>query len=461
LKHLLYFIGVLSVVVILSSISPGCAQIGMPTGGKRDSLPPRLLNASPALKSTSFSGNKITLTFNEYIEVKEVQKNVLVSPLPKTMPFIDYNRKTVTIKLKDTLLPNTTYAINFGNAIVDVNESNPLGNFTYIFSTGPAIDSFELGGKVLMAETGVADSTLVAMLYRNADDSAVRKRRPDYIANISGDGSFKFVNLPAGVFKLYALKDGDGGRTYNARFETFAFADVPVTVSSNTAPVTLYAYALEKDTRGQTSTPKKNTEKKLKYGSDVTTQVQELLANIDITFNKPLQRFEPSLIVLTDTNYNRITGTQITIDSTRTKITLKNTWTENTAYRLLLDSAAVMDSTGLTLAKSDTLKFTTKKESAYGSVVLRFTGLDLSKNPVLLFVTGDEVKESYPLTGPEWKKKLFYPGDYELRILYDENRNGKWDPGNYELKQQPELVVPIKQRLAIRANWDNERDIKL
>jgi hypothetical protein len=94
-------------------------------------------------------------------------------------------------------------------------------------------------------------------------------------------------------------------------------------------------------------------------------------------------------------------------------------------------------------------------------VVLRFTNLDLAKNPVLQLVQGDEVKKSYPLTASEWSNKYVEPGEYQIRILYDTNKNGKWDPGDYSKKLQPEKVISLEQKLGIRANWDNERDIKL
>ena len=141
--------------------------------------------------AVNFSGNKITLTFNEYIEVKEAQTNILVSPFPKKNPEINYRLKTVTVKLKDTLQPNTTYSINFGKAIVDVNEGNPLGNFTYIFSTGAAIDSLQLTGTVQIAETGKVDSTLLILLYRNATDSTVQKTKPNLLTILNQNHQLK------------------------------------------------------------------------------------------------------------------------------------------------------------------------------------------------------------------------------------------------------------------------------
>jgi len=199
IKNLLYTAAAFLFIYFLSVTGSGCAQIGAPTGGPRDSIPPVLVSAYP---------NKITLVFDEYINVLEVQKNVIVSPYPKTFPVINFKLKEVSIKLKDTLLENTTYAINFGNAIVDNNENNPFKEFTYVFSTGNTIDSLKLSGKVLMAETGKPDSTLQALLYRNGNDSSVEQRKPNYIAKIDRNGIFTFTNLSEGVYKIYALKDG-------------------------------------------------------------------------------------------------------------------------------------------------------------------------------------------------------------------------------------------------------------
>ena len=102
-----------------------------------------------------------------------------------------------------------------------------------------------------------------------------------------------------------------------------------------------------------------------------------------------------------------------------------------------------------------------KKETDYGNITLRFNSLNFSQNPVLQFVQNDEVKMSYKLTSKEWSAKLFPPGEYEIRILLDGNNNGKWDPGSYSKKIQPEKVISIDQKISIKANWDNERDIQL
>ena len=459
-KHILFTFLIASLFCMIAIGNAGCGQVGMPTGGPKDSIPPRLVNASPALNSTNVTGNKITLTFNEYVDLKEPQINVIISPLPKKQPSIDFKLKTVTVKLKDTLLPNTTYSINFGSAIVDNNEGNPYKDFTYIFSTGPQIDSFMLSGKVIIAETGKYDSTLLAILYRKTDDSTVQKNKPDYVARLSGDGSFTFVNLPAGSFNIYALKDGDGGKTYNSKKEMFAFANAPVNISEKNEPVILYASALEKES-SNSKTLKPAFAKRLVYTPASSLQGQDLLTPFELSFNNPLKKFEPEKLILRDSNYKPVPSTFWTIDSNRTKITLTTKWLEATDYRLIMDTSAIVDSANNHLIKADTIRFTTKQQSDYGNVILRFSNLDLAKHPVLQFVQNEVIQKSYPLTTAEWINKFVTPGEYEIRILYDDNNNGIWDPGNYSKKLQPEKAITLKDKLAIKANWDNERDIKL
>ncbi|MBS1496150.1 MAG: Ig-like domain-containing protein, partial [Bacteroidetes bacterium] len=155
MKKCISFWGVLIVYLYsVATFSSGCAQIGAPVGGPKDSLPPVLVKANPPQNTTNFQGKKISLNFDEYLDVQDIQTNLLVSPLPKNNPRILNNLKNISIIFKDTLLPNTTYSINFGNAIKDVNEGNVLKNFSYVFSTGKIIDSLTFSGHVFIAETG-------------------------------------------------------------------------------------------------------------------------------------------------------------------------------------------------------------------------------------------------------------------------------------------------------------------
>jgi hypothetical protein len=129
-------------------------------------------------------------------------------------------------------------------------------------------------------------------------------------------------------------------------------------------------------------------------------------------------------------------------------------------YNLLVPADAFADSTGLNLPKNDTLKISTRKVEEYGSLKLRFNNLDFTRNPVLQFIQNSQVVEAVPITQRDWSRTLFPPGEYDLRILFDSNRNGRWDHGNFfGVKRQPEIVRDLKVKLVVRGNWDNEREI--
>jgi hypothetical protein len=167
------------------------------------------------------------------------------------------------------------------------------------------------------------------------------------------------------------------------------------------------------------------------------------------------------MIVLTDTNYKRIANSRIEIDSTRKIITYQTNWQPAAAYKIIVTPQALDDSAGNRLAKTDTLNFTAKAESDYARITLRFSNLVAERNPVLQFFRNEELLYAYPLTGMEWTNKRFPPGEYQLRILYDENKDGVFTAGNFTEKRQPEKVISLPQKLSIRADWDNERDINL
>src|ERR1700743_629725 len=154
------FLAALCSLLILGVISsPGCANIIPPNGGPKDTIPPRLVSALPVDSVRHFAEKKIILTFNEYIDGKDLRTEVIVSPVPKIDPIIDAKLKVITIRLKDSLQPNTTYSLNFGKGIKDVNEDNVLKNFIYVFTTGDTLDKGEYNGNVLVANTGRPDST--------------------------------------------------------------------------------------------------------------------------------------------------------------------------------------------------------------------------------------------------------------------------------------------------------------
>lgn len=463
MKRLFLFLFLIFSILELLVFS-GCANIVPPAGGDRDSLPPVLTKVNPADSSVNFAGKKINFTFDEYVMVENFQQNLMVSPIPKIQPTYISRLNTVTVTLKDTLEPNTTYTLNFGDAIKDVNEGNIMKDFTYVFSTGPAIDSLSFRGNVIVAESGLVDSTLTVMLHRSPDDSAVVKDRPRYVTKLDKNGNFVFKNLPGGTFYVYALKDDTRSYRYLDNKNLFAFADSPVIVQSNTARKTLYAYAeKQKDNAAApTTTGKPNAaDRRLKFQTNLDRNTQDITKKFSFTFERPLKNFDSSKINFTsDTTRTPVTGYTWTIDSTNKKVTLNYTWPENTLYRMILQKDFASDTMGLQLLRPDTITFRTLGSSDYGKLSIRFRNLDLSKNPVAQFVLNGQVVFSFPLTSPNFSQPLFTPGEYDLRILYDANKNGVWDPGQFfGIHKQPELVKPITRKVVVKANWDNEIEI--
>src|SRR5215212_6799365 len=202
MKRLISILFILFVTIICISSGIGCANIIPPEGGPKDTLPPVLVSATPHDSTRNFNSHRIVLQFDEYIDLQDVQNNLLFTPTFETNPIIEAKLRTITVRLKDSLDKNTTYTFDFGNAIQDINESNVLRNFVYRFSTGPYIDSLTLRGHVVLAETGKVDTTLTVILHNTLDDSAVVKNRPRYVARVNSNGNFTFHNLPADTFAI-------------------------------------------------------------------------------------------------------------------------------------------------------------------------------------------------------------------------------------------------------------------
>ena len=469
MKKILLFPALVFIVAIFFVQSmQSCAVIIPPGGGPKDSLPPRLVSASPKDSALHFKGNKIVLTFDEFVDVKEAQQNLIMSPNPLHLPSVDYRLREVTVKLKDSLEPNTTYTLNFGNSIKDVNEGNIAKKFTYVFSTGSYLDDGELHGKVIIAETGKVDSTLIVVLQRDLNDTAIVKNRPLYYTKLDSAGNFNFSNLPYGKFAAYALENSYSKR-YDDSTKMFAFLDSAVNVKESTNAVILYAFQEakrkeKKSAPAETASQKKNTKqlpKEIKVKLGIESGNQDLLNPLTVLFSKKYKTIDTSKIILCDTLYKKLDNYSFIPDTLQEKIAIDYHWKENEKLNVIIAKDAVADSLGNTLAKNDTLGFVTKKESEYGSLKLRFNNIDTSKNQLVQIITQDKVVQSIRVTQREFYMKLFVPGDYELIELYDRNKNGKWDTGNFKKKLQPEVVKDLKKKINIKSNWDNEFDVNL
>jgi hypothetical protein len=454
----------LHILIVDYLLSSGCANIIPPTGGPRDTLPPVLLQVTPKDSSLHFKDKRISFYFNEYVDLQNIQENLIVSPTLKNNPIVEFKLHTVTVRIKDTLDENTTYSLNFGNAIRDINEGNELKNYTYLFSTGSTLDNKKFAGHVLLAQTGKIDSTLIVLLHRKSDDSAVLKERPRYYAKLNNKGDFTFRNLPAGTFYLYALKDEGGNRRYLSNTQLFAFAEKPVVVNDKTEPDTLYAYVETVDVPKASVAPvvtlkPKNvpgtTDRRLILQNNLDNNQQNLLGYFSLQFIAPLKSFDTTKIIFADYKFTPLKYTSFSPDSLFKKFTLKYNWQPDSTYHLILDKNFAEDSSGRKLLKIDTITFKAKKLTEYTKVRLRFTKLDLSRNPVLQFVQSDKVVDSTVMTTREFNRAMFKPGDYELRILYDRNKNGKWDPGSFFGKHlQPEKVFLLPKVLKVKGGLD-------
>ena len=458
-----YILAIVCLMITMGFYS--CANIIPPGGGPRDSLPPRLVAAFPKDSAVHVTTKTVVLSFDEYVSLQNTNENLIISPNPQNIPLVDYKLHNVTIKMRDSLEQNTTYSFDFGNAIKDVNEGNVAKDFKYVFSTGNKIDSNSYKGYVFLAESGKTDTTLIVVLHNNTNDTAIYKLKPRYYTRIDRKGFFSFKYLPEGKFSVYVVPN-DFTKKYDDSTKVFAFLKEPILINSNPRTDTLYAYQEYKkqETKAtvsnnpQTKSKLSADDKRLKYSSNLESGgQQDLLQNLELNFARPLRSWDSSKIVLYDSLFKPISGYKLSLDTAKTKISLEYAWKEKQYFRLIVSKDAFQDTLGNSQSKSDTAKIFTKRNAEYGSCRIRFVNLDLNTHPVIQFVADGKIFASYPINSKEFVRKLFKPGEYEFRVLYDTNQNGKWDPGSYKEKKQPELVKSFTKKIIIRADRDTDQ----
>ncbi|MFA5620337.1 MAG: Ig-like domain-containing protein [Weeksellaceae bacterium] len=233
MRFSLFIIGILLIT--------SCARMGTPSGGPKDTEPPKYLNAIPDTMSlfVPVDLKEIKINFDEYLILKDYNQNILISPpmeiAPNFLP-VGSPAKSISIKLNESLQPNTTYNINFGNAIQDNNEGNKLPYFQYVFSTGEYIDSLKLTGKASVPELRKQPENIVAALYKideNYKDSLILNQKPFYIAKLEKDGSFKLNYLHEGKYQLIAFEDKVANLQFDFGQEKFGFSSEPVELHEN------------------------------------------------------------------------------------------------------------------------------------------------------------------------------------------------------------------------------------
>ena len=200
-----------------------CARMGSPDGGWYDDTPPRVVNSSPANQGVNVKAKKITINFSEYIKLDDPQNKVVISPPQLEMPEIKAAGDRIIVELKDSLKANTTYTVDFGDAISDNNEGNPLGNYTFSFSTGDHIDTLEVSGYCLNAKDLEPIKGLMVGLYSDFEDSLFHKKPMMRVSRTNGSGHFTIKGVAPGAYRCFALQDNDGDLVFGQKSEIIAF----------------------------------------------------------------------------------------------------------------------------------------------------------------------------------------------------------------------------------------------
>ena len=217
------------ILIIIAFTFFNCAKKGRPSGGPKDEEAPLLVTTSPPYQTVNFETDEIRIEFNEYITLKDLNKQLVVSPPLKTPSLITPQggpSKFITIKILDTLLPNTTYTFNFGNSVQDNNEGNKLERFKYVFSTGSYIDSLSLKGSAKNAFESDDVKDVKMLLYKLDDaftDSIIYKRKPDYVTSTLDTSNYEFTNLKHGTYLLLALKERTSNYVFNPKTDRIGF----------------------------------------------------------------------------------------------------------------------------------------------------------------------------------------------------------------------------------------------
>ena len=247
MKHRLLYIPIAFLFVLSFT---DCAKKGRPSGGDKDSIPPVIVKSSPENYSINFKGNEIKIYFDEYIKLKNLSKELIISPPLKNQPIITplSTSKFIKIKIQDTLRENTTYSFNFGKSIVDNNEENAFKYYKYIFSTGDFIDSLSLKGKVTDALLLEPESPTTVMLYEVNEtfhDSIIFLEKPTYITTTQDSTqTFKLTNLKEGTYFLIALKEKNNDYIFQPRYDKIGFIKELITIPTDS----LYTINLFKET---------------------------------------------------------------------------------------------------------------------------------------------------------------------------------------------------------------------
>ncbi|MFC3876534.1 Ig-like domain-containing domain [Winogradskyella maritima] len=518
-------------VLSLTLLIVACASRGRPSGGEKDTEPPVIVRSDPENFTTNFNKDEIRIYFNEYIKLKDIRKQLIVSPPMDNDPIISPQGsagKYISIKITDTLAPNTTYAFNFGQSIVDNNEENPFSYYRYVFSTGPTIDSLSVTGAVLDALERQPETFITVGLYEvdsTFNDSTIYKQKPKYITNtLDSLTTFSIENIKAGTYKLVALKDNNGNYTFEPKTDKIGFVEGYIEVPKDTNyliklfkevpklkvlrpfqageqrvgfpfegnPEGLKISMLDALPEGTKTRITKDRDKdslyywyhpkleldstffKLERGTFVDTLKHKFRPaekdSLTITMLTPGNLpYQKNMTLAGSTPFDLLDRSKITLidkDSVAVAFTIEedsllNTYQfpielkEDERYAMSILPGAFEDILG---TQNDTLNFNfrTRKKSELGNIRVSLIN---AKLPLIVQLTDEQGKvlyEKYAETSPVVDFTNIEPKQYQLRVIFDENKNGKYDPGSFLLNTQPERTSyhPVLEDTNVRANFD-------
>jgi hypothetical protein len=211
--------------IFLTLFIYSCANVVAPSGGPKDEDPPRVLRSTPANQSIRYQGDDVRIFFDEFVTLKNLNQNLLVSPPLPSQPEVRVRGRSIIMSVNDTLAENTTYVFFFGESIVDITEGNPIPNFRYVVSTGDFVDSLSVRGTVRNALTLEPEAGVFVMLYDNVYDSVPMKERPLYVSKTDANGRFTITNMRMSEYLMFALRDMNANFLYDNPDETIAFID--------------------------------------------------------------------------------------------------------------------------------------------------------------------------------------------------------------------------------------------
>lgn len=547
-----------------------CAHPVSPSGGPKDTNPPEFVKSDPPMYTKNFNSTKVRIYFDEFIQLKEINNQVIISPPLVKKPEFRLKGKSVVIEFDEELKENTTYNIFFGEAIVDLTESNPISNFQYIFSTGDVLDSLSITGRVFDAFdlTTLKDNNVMLYLDNNDTvpfDSLPLLARPYYLTKTNEQGEFKLNNLPNMSFKIFALFDQNSNMIFDLPNEKIAFLDslifpqyiqsikpdtglidtltvdttlnlqqeivdlemflfeetdsvqrflkaslakenqlnlvfkrrtnnlevnpldipdgkdwsivetnktndtliywlqnidqdsIILEIADNNEILDTVKVALKKRIRGKKQ--KEDVEKKipLSIKSNADGKVLKLNEDLKLTFSYPVKSYDFSKITFYKSDSIPIDVKFGFIDpGLNRKLTIEHKWEPETSYNMIIPDSSFIDLHG---QSHDTIfiYFKTKAIEDYGNLIVDFQLSQQGLNHIVQLFSADKmIKEIHISDNELITYEYMDPGKYTLKVIYDENNNRKWDPGDYFYKLQPEKVDFFPNEITIRANWDVE-----